>query len=360
MTETNSSVAQTLLPAWRGFNLVDLEHPIIQEPSPRDTTEDDFRWMSDWGFDFIRLPMAYPRWVDYDQSKPITKDDIYKIKESTLDQVDKFVELGQKYSLHVSLNFHRGPGYCVNAGFQEPFDLWNDREALDALCYYWGMFGKRYRDIPPSKISFNLLNEPSVRDLNDQNGVREPVPGDTYRAVVEASMKAIRESNSDHLIISDGNNVGREVIHEIADLDIAQSCRSYYPVTVSHYNVPWLPEGKFPEPVWPDAKGDEYWDGGGYWDRARLERFYEPWVDLARKGVGVHCGECGCFNLTPHEVLLSWFGDVVDILRGHGIGYAMWNFRGEFGVMDSGRTDVEYEDWFGHKLDRKLLELMRE
>ena len=57
---------------------------------------------------------------------------------------------------------------------------------------------------------------------------------------------------------------------------------------------------------------------------------------------------------------MSWFGDVVDILRGHGIGYAMWNFRGEFGVMDSGRTDVEYEDWFGHKLDRKLLELMRE
>jgi len=27
--------------------------------------------------------------------------------------------------------------------------------------------------------------------------------------------------------------------------------------------------------------------------------------------------------------------------------------------MDSGRTDVDYEDWHGHKLDRKLLDLLQ-
>jgi hypothetical protein len=73
----------------------------------------------------------------------------------------------------------------------------------------------------------------------------------------------------------------------------------------------------------------------------------------------VHCGEAGCYNRTPHEVFLAWFSDVLDILTGHGIGYALWNFRGSFGILDSGRKDVAYEDWNGHKLDRKLLDLLK-
>jgi hypothetical protein len=36
----------------------------------------------------------------------------------------------------------------------------------------------------------------------------------------------------------------------------------------------------------------------------------------------------------------------------------MWNFRGSFGILDSGRQDVQYEEFRGHKLDRKLLELL--
>jgi hypothetical protein len=28
-------------------------------------------------------------------------------------------------------------------------------------------------------------------------------------------------------------------------------------------------------------------------------------------------------------------------------------------VLDSGRADVAYEDWYGHKLDKKFLDLMR-
>ena len=49
-------------------------------------------------------------------------------------------------------------------------------------------------------------------------------------------------------------------------------------------------------------------------------------------------------------VFLAWFGDVLDILSDNGIG---------FGVLNSGRTDVAYEDWYGHKLDRKMLDLLR-
>jgi hypothetical protein len=37
----------------------------------------------------------------------------------------------------------------------------------------------------------------------------------------------------------------------------------------------------------------------------------------------------------------------------------LWNFRGSFGVLDSGRADVQYEDWRGHKLDRAMLRLLQ-
>jgi hypothetical protein len=89
-----------------------------------------------------------------------------------------------------------------------------------------------------------------------------------------------------------------------------------------------------------------------------LEEFYAPWIDIVKNGVGVHCGECGCYNKTPHEVFLAWFGDVLDILGSNGIGFALWEFAGTFGILNSDREDVEYEDWYGYKLDRKLLNLL--
>ena len=66
----------------------------------------------------------------------------------------------------------------------------------------------------------------------------------------------------------------------------------------------------------------------------------------------------GCWNKTPHDVFLAWFGDVLGILSENGIGFALWEFNGSFGVLNSGREDIAYEDWYGHKLDRKLLNLL--
>jgi aryl-phospho-beta-D-glucosidase BglC (GH1 family) len=96
-----------------------------------------------------------------------------------------------------------------------------------------------------------------------------------------------------------------------------------------------------------------------YFDREVLEEFYRPWTDLVKQGVGVYCGECGCYKETPHDVFLAWFEDLLQILTSHQIGWALWNFRGDFGVRDSGRKDVAYEEWHGHQLDRKLLSLLQ-
>lgn len=343
------------LPAWKGFNLLDFFSP-SPLPSQTVTTEDHFRWMQDWGFDFIRLPIAYPAYLKFDRSKNITPKEVYQIDEQAVEKIDRVVSLANKYNMHVSLNLHRAPGYCVNAGFFEPYNLWTDAEAQAAFYFHWSMWAKRYKGLSAKKMSFDLLNEPSMRDdMNDQHSKRGPVPGEVYRKVAKAASEAIRKENPDRLVIADGNNVGNTVIPEITDLNIAQSCRGYYPGAISHYKAPWAnvdPE-HLPDPKWPGQVGDKYLD------RPMLETYYKPWIDLTKQGVGVHCGECGCWNKTPHDVFMAWFTDVLDILSANKIGFAIWNFIGDFGILDSRRTDVAYEDWKGHKLDRKFLELMR-
>jgi len=343
------------LPAWKGFNLLDFFSPNPASARPA-TTEDHFRWMRDWGFDFVRIPMAYPSYLDIDRSRDIAPDDVYKVDERAVDRIDTLVMMAQKYKMHVSLNLHRAPGYCVNAGFNEPYNLWTDKAAQDAFCFHWNMWARRYKEFSRKKISFDLVNEPSMReDMNDQHSKRSAVPGDAYRRVAMAAADAIRKENSRRIIIADGNNVGNTVIPELVDLDIAQSCRGYNPGIISHYKAPWANKDpdNLPEPKWPGQVGDRYLS------RELLETYYKPWIELSKQGVGVHCGECGCWNKTPHDVFLAWFEDLLDILHENKIGFSLWEFSGSFGILNSGRTDVAYEDWHGNKLDRKLLNLLR-
>jgi aryl-phospho-beta-D-glucosidase BglC (GH1 family) len=346
-----------LLPRWKGFNLLDYFSPSPpRNPNSNTTKEEDFKWMADWGFDFVRLPMAYPRYLSFDRSRDITIEEVYKTDPEVLENIDQLIFMAHKYGLHVSINLHRGPGYCINAGFHEPYNLWKDQAARDAFNFHWGMWAERYKNISSEKLSFDLLNEPAyIEDMNDQFANKGPVPGEIYKEVAGGAVKAIRSVSPDRLIIADGNSGGNNVIPELIDLKIGQSCRGYWPGVISHYQAPWVWKNPSdaPLPAWPGTID------GKYYDRKQLEEFYKPWIELSQKGVGVHCGECGCWKNTPHDVFLAWFGDVIDILTKNNIGYALWNFRGDFGILDSGRQDVNYTDWYGHKLDSKLLDLLK-
>ena len=355
--ENHPEKAINKLPRWKGFNLLDFFSPALPVRTANwRTTEDDFKWMSDWGFNFVRIPIAYPSYLSFDRSRDIRKDETCNFNPDAVNEIDKLVYLAHKYKLHVSLNLHRGPGYCINAGFHEPFNLWKDQDAREAFNKHWAMWAERFKDVSSDKLSFDLLNEPAyIEDMNDQYAKKGPVPGEIYKTVAAGAVKAIRDISPGRLIIADGNGGGNSVIPELEGLGIAQSCRAYYPGLVSHFQAPWVwkDPSKAPEPAWPGIIE------GKRWDRSSLEEFYKPWLELVSRGTGVHCGEGGCYNKTPHKVFLAWFEDILDILTGANIGYALWNFRGDFGILDSGRKDVDYSDWYGHKLDTKLLELLK-
>ena len=86
---------------------------------------------------------------------------------------------------------------------------------------------------------------------------------------------------------------------------------------------------------------------------------FKPWDDLAAQGTFVMMGEFGAFRACPHDVALAWMEDNLRLLKERGWSWALWNWRGTFGILDSNRADVKYEDCDGHRLDRKMLELLQ-
>jgi endoglucanase len=321
------------LPRWRGFNL--LEKFTQRRGGNPPFRETDFAWIAELGFDFVRLPMSYLCWTD--------PADWLKLREEELKHLDEAVELGRQHGVHVNLNFHRAPGYCVNPP-KEPLDLWTDEKALEACAFHWAQFAKRFKGIPNSRVSFDLLNEPA------------DIPEPKYTRVVRRLVEAIRAEDPDRLVIADGLRWGNKPVLSLADLKIAQSTRGYQPSRISHYKASWMQgSDKWPEPTWPLQLGE-----GNVWDKERLRKEQiEPWKQLQRQGVGVHVGEWGAYQYTPHAVVLAWMRDYLELWKEAGWGWSMWNFRGSFGILDSNRQDITYEDWHGHKLDRKMLELVQ-
>ncbi|MDO5580018.1 MAG: cellulase family glycosylhydrolase [Planctomycetia bacterium] len=469
------------LPKWRGFNLLEKFNVGSNKPF----LEDDFRNIHDLGFNFVRLPMDYRCWIE--------KGNWRSFKEKTLQEIDQAVEYGEKYGIHVCMNFHRAPGWTV-ANPKEALSLWKDPEAQEVCALHWKTFAKRYRDIPNSRLSFNLLNEPASVEV------------DPYLEAMKIVIGAIRSESPDRLIICDGLQYGRVPVEQLKDLQIAQATRGYTPFELSHYRASWASgSDQFPYPQWPSATGNGklfapskkgiteeakkpitingsfskkaklrirvgtvssrsqlcvYADdqevfqhdfrpseGKGEWSKAvfksewkcwqniydrdyfvdipegttkielrnlkgdwmsiseigiqsegsseaifrlvdqwnepqnpylwdeknnsisggkiknrkwLMENFVQPWIDFEKSGAGgVIVGEFGSYNKTPHAVVLRWMEDMLQNWQTAGWGWAMWNFRGSIGVANSLREDVDYEDWRGLKLDRKMMDLLQ-
>ena len=110
-----------------------------------------------------------------------------------------------------------------------------------------------------------------------------------------------------------------------------------------------------------NANGHGLITGGVVRDRAWLfKNNVKPWIEAQKSGIGVMVGEFGAYNKTPHKIVLAWMEDMLANWRDANIGWALWNFRGSFGVADSERNDVKYEDWRGLKLDREMLKLLQQ
>ncbi|MFI6013459.1 glycoside hydrolase family 5 protein [Streptomyces sp. NPDC051243] len=368
------------LPRWRGFNLHQMFSTSARwaEMMPMDDfriSENDFRWIRDWGFDYVRVPFSYLFFIaDMDRRT---------YPEERLAILDRVVELGKTYDVHVQLNLWRAPGH-TNFGYPynepEPGSLWVDDPfgSRDLFVHLWEILAERYRGISSHRLSFDIVNEPPAALL---------VPGLEDRDVLDvydAAIRAIHAKDPDRLVLVEGLDWAYTPVSAdwCAERGVAQSLHSFAPLALSHYRCEHAPEAlraTDPVPTWPmqlppltddmpvpeEAREQartmmrDRGIKGGTYGRDELAASLQPWFDVAASGVGVHAGETGAHNTVPHHVVLPWLDDMLGLLADHGIGWALWNLRGPFGVLDSRRGDVTYEDWQGHQLDREMLRLLQ-
>jgi endoglucanase len=353
----------TTIPLWRGFNVLDLFSTSVRwkEHFPMDDgvfQEDDFAMIQELGFNFARIPMSYM----YCGKGPYARTP----DPDRLGLIDRAVELGQRYGVHIMLAFHRAPGYCVTQASQfdtpEKGSLFTEDEDREDFVTWWRTLAERYADVAPQALSFDLVNEPIE------------IPLEAVERTFLPAIEAITAVNPERLIQVEGPYYMRKgpesipVAREIATLpNVVNSVHLYSPIGLTHYHCPWAGEAlqyAGTPPAWPYQAPPELLselnpDGAGVWDREALRTLLKPYLDLAAEGYPVHVGEMGSYSGAPHDVYLAYFADVVGLLAEYGIGWAMWNFRGPFGILDNGRADAEYADFHGHKLDAKLLEVLK-
>jgi endoglucanase len=314
-----------------------------------DIPEDDFRWIADWGFNFVRVCLNYRLWTQ--------GTELCSVDEAGLAKVDRIVELGRKHGIHVSLDMHRGPGKWEVPPREPPLNLWRDQVAVEAFAFHWGLLAKRYQGIPSGRLSFDLLNEP------ERAGGPEGLLLPWYEKWVRAVVGAIRSADPDRLIVNEGPCWGRNYVPSLEDLKMAWSFHCWDPISLSHWGTGWEKTAGWPCPTWPMAcpaegypKNDDYFENH---DRTGLQRHIQHWLDLADRGVPLSCGETGLYHKTPHGPALAWLGDLLDLLKAHNIGFAYWSLHGTFGLLDCLREDATLVDWHGHKMDRDLLALLQ-
>ncbi|HHU81851.1 MAG TPA: cellulase family glycosylhydrolase [Firmicutes bacterium] len=215
------------LPRWRGFNLL---NKFSKDWSNKPFQEGDFARIAGLGFNFVRLPMDYRVWI--------VGGDLRRFDEKVLNEIDQAVAWGEKYNIHVQLNFHRAPGYCVNAP-REALNLWTDAKAQEAFIEHWEVFTRRYQGIPGKNLSFNLLNEPS--------GVEAGV----YAKLMKRTTEAIHRIDPERLVVVDGLNYARVPVWELVGVKAAQSFHNYEPFVLTHYRAEWVGSSGWAEPRWP-------------------------------------------------------------------------------------------------------------
>jgi endoglucanase len=247
-----NTIKQPSIPRWRGFNLTEM----TGGHRNRRFVKRDFEWMKAWGFDFARLPLNYWCWSKVNKW--------LKIDENAFKPVDEAIAWGKEFGIHINLNLHRIPGYCVNGRDKEPFQLFDSpresmQKALEAACLHWATLAKRYKGIPSTELSFDLFNEPPF--MADQS---------RYVEVAKALISTIREIDPQRLIVADGADIGQTPVMGLVDQGVVQSTRGYQPKMVSHYKATWVPQNEFESfepPVWPmiDSKGQ-------LWNREKLRR----------------------------------------------------------------------------------------
>ncbi len=273
-------------------------------------TKRDVDSLAKWGFNSIRLPMHYNLYTP-----PIEQEKNGEITwiEEGFTMTDNLLKWCEANKIYLILDLHAAPGGQGNDAAISDFDttkpsLWQSEANQKKMIALWKKLASRYRDSQWIG-AYDIINEPNWNFTgSNKNGCDENSNG-PLRDLMVAVTKAIREVDTNHLVIIEGNCWG------------------------NNYN------GVFP--LWDDNMAlsfHKYWN---YTDKESIQKMLDY---RTQYNVPIWLGESG-------ENSNVWFKDALTLVETNNIGWAFWpmkkieNIAGVTSVTKIPEYDVLLKYW---------------
>ena len=296
----------------------------------RYTDAGDIALMARLGFDNVRLSIDAVPLEQYPRGKDGLNADF-------MGRLDRAVDTMLALGLAVQIDLHPEDSYKQQLRASD--------YAVDRLTMLWRRLAAHYATRDTERVFFEILNEPEVNDPYRWAGIQARVAA------------AIREVAPKNTIIATGPNYSDIVdllaMHPLSDGNVIYNFHFYDPHEFTHqgagwgeawwsytHNIPYpATEGSMQELVKevPDAANrydlERYWLD--HWDGRRIRLLIDEAAAWGHDNhVPLICNEFGAYREhTDPQSRMNWIRDVRTALEADGIGWAMWDYRGGFGVV---------------------------
>jgi endoglucanase len=293
------------------------------------TTSDDITLIHQLGFDHVRLS------VDADLLLPWLQNPEEAMPFVT--ELDRVVKTILDQQLAVIIDIHPESSYKAQ--------LLRGTDGVDHFAQLWRALANHFAATDPERVFFEIMNEPEQDDPYRWQGIESFVA------------EQIRQSAPSHTIIVAGAHwSGLEdlmMLEPIALPNVIYTFHDYEPFPFTHQGATWtspqvLPLRAIPYPSTPEAiqpnlnqeptLAGQFWVeqyGLNRWDAQRIDAtlaFAEKWSDLHH--APVYCGEFGVLrDYVDPAMRAQWVHDMRVAFEKHKIGWAMWDYQANFGVV---------------------------
>lgn len=303
-------------------------------------TEDDVRFISELGYDHIRIP--------------IDEEQMWNLEGMKETEAFELLHSGIRWALEKELNvivdLHILRSHHFNAD-EKP--LWTDPAAQERFFQCWRDLSSELSKYPTSEVAYELMNEPVADDPEDWNDLVAKATG------------VVRENEPKRFIVIGSNRW--QSVKTFDDLKVPEgdpyiilSFHFYEPFLLTHHQASWTSIGAYEGPVtYPgllvdsaDLEGikDESLRAqisrrNGVYNKDELEKLMLKPIQKAKDlNLQLYCGEWGCLPTVSRKSFLHWYGDMHDIMEKHNITWTNWDYKGGFGVVDRKLDDAPIED----------------
>lgn len=329
----------------KGFEVkkgINISHWLSQsgdrgEKRAKKFTREDVKFIAESGFDHLRIPIDEEQMFD---------ENINPDKEA-FDLLHNAIGWCKEFKLKVIIDLHILRSHHFNA---ETKPLFTDKNAQEQFYECWRKLSAELKRYPRSMVAYELMNEP-VADDSEQ-----------WNVIVNRCLEVVRELEPKRTIIIGANRW--QAYNEVKNLRVPEKDKNiiisfhfYNPFPLTHYRASWTEQKENPlnvyypgyivkkedvEKLSPELKKRWGWLARSYNDINTLDKQIKEAYDAATAmGRTLYLGEFGCLHGAGKENLINWFRDVVSLCKKYDIGYASWDYKGGFGIIDKGQIQVE-------------------